>query len=183
MGHETGPGPDPCRGTGNGMAVETGAEPSEESRFDGDHAMPSPARSPRDSRNIAVALALLAFAVVMFLVTIVKFEEQLHRIGMPQTRGETAPPRLRTSGAAAFFPISDALAWGSGTNLTRFGDSNGLVADSDRGNDHVDHGDVDGGVAVARTLAARNNPSGTSMRTLPGGHRRDVLPKVLDNDP
>ncbi len=136
------------------MAVENGAESSEESRVDADRATRSPARppaqrSPRDSRNIAVALALLAFAVVMFLVTMVKFEEQMHRIGMSQTRGETAPPRVQTSGVATVFSTGDALAWGSGANLDRVGDSNGMAADFDRGGDRVDHGAAVGGVAAA----------------------------------
>ena len=158
MVHHTGAGPDACRGTGQATVVENRAESSEESRFDADRAARSPARpparpparrSPRDSRNIAVALALLAFAVVIFLVTMVKFEEQIQRIGMAQTRGETAPPRVRTSGVAADFSTSDAPAWGSGTNLNRFGDSNGMVVDFDRGRDRLDHGDVGGGAAVA----------------------------------
>ena len=45
-------------------------------------------RSRRGARSIAIALALLAFAVIMFLVTIVKLEEQVHRNGAHQTRGE-----------------------------------------------------------------------------------------------
>jgi hypothetical protein len=53
----------------------------------------------------------------MFLVTIVKFEEQIQRIGTSQTQGATTPPRVRTSnqesGVGAFFPVSNALAGGS----------------------------------------------------------------------
>jgi len=36
-----------------------------------------------------MALALLAFAVIMFLVTMVKLEEQAHRNGTHQTQEET----------------------------------------------------------------------------------------------
>ncbi len=158
MVHHSGAGPDPTRDTGPAMVVENREESSRESRFGAVRATRSPARSParrspRDSRNIAVALALLAFAVIMFLVTIVKFEEQIQRIGMSQTRGATTPPRLRTSyqgpGVAAVFSVSDARAWGTAKNPSRFGDSNGMVADFDRGGDRVDHGDVGGGIAVA----------------------------------
>lgn len=108
MVHQTGAGPGPSRGTGHGMVVETG-----ESRFGGVRALRSPARrNSRDSRNIAVALVLLAFAVIMFLVTIVKFEEQIQRIGVSQNRGAATPPHVPTSGAAAFLPIGDARAAG-----------------------------------------------------------------------
>jgi hypothetical protein len=75
-------------------------------------------QSPRDSRNLAVALALLALAAVMFLVTMVKFEEQMHIA--------TQPPG------------------GSGTKLNPFGDPNGTVEIFDRGSDRVGRGDVAG---------------------------------------
>ncbi len=154
MIHDTGAGPDPSRDTGPVLVVENGEESSGESRFGAVRVMRAPAsRSPRDSRNIAVALALLAFAVIMFLVTIVKFEEQIQRIGVSQTRGATTPPRVRTSyqgsGVAAFRSISDTLAWGTGATPSLFGDSNENLADFDRGGDHVDLGDVGGGIAVA----------------------------------
>ena len=154
MVHHTGAGPVPSRDTGLTMVVENGEESSGESRFGAVRAIRSPARrSPRDSRNIAVALALLALAVIMFLVTIVKFEEQIRRIGMSQTRGATTPPRVGTSyqgsGVAEYYSVSDALAWGTGTNQSLFGGSIGTVADFDRGGDRVDRGDLDGGIAVA----------------------------------
>ena len=102
MVQRTGVGPDPSRGTGHATAVENGQESSKESRFRVAGAMRSPAkRSRRDSRNIAIALALLALAVIMFLVTMVKFEEQMQTNGMSQTRGETKPLHVLTSGAAA----------------------------------------------------------------------------------
>ncbi len=128
------------------MVVEHREESSGESRFGAVRARRSPiTRSPRDTRNIAVALALLAFAVIMFLVTIVKFEEQIQRIGMSQTRGATTPPRVRPSypgsGGGVFFPLSDARAWGTGPNSRLFGDAYGIVADFDRGG-------VGGGIAV-----------------------------------
>ncbi len=117
MVQQTGAGPDPSRDTGHTVVVENGEESPGEFRFGAVGALRSPARrSPRDSRNIAVALALLAFAVIMFLVTIVKFEDQIQRIGASQTQGTTTPPRVRTSnqgsGVGAFFPVSDALAVG-----------------------------------------------------------------------
>ena len=123
MVQHSGPGPDPSRDTGHAVVVENREQSSGASRFGPVGATRSQARSParsqvrrspRDSRNIAVALALLAFAVLMFLVTIVKFEEQIQRIGLSQPWEATTPPRVRTpyrgSGVAAFFPISDALA-------------------------------------------------------------------------
>ena len=117
MVHQTGARPEPSRDTGHVVVVENGEESPGEYRFGAVGTMRSPARrSPRDSRNIAVALALLAFAVIMFLVTIVKFEDQIQRIGTSQTQGTTTPPRVWTpnqrSGVGAFFPVSDALAAG-----------------------------------------------------------------------
>lgn len=99
MVYYTGVASDPTRGARPARAVEDGAVEdgdgsSGESRFDMVRAMCSPARSPvrsparrsrRDSRNVAVALALLGFSVIMFLVTIVKFEEQMHGNDMSQT--------------------------------------------------------------------------------------------------
>ncbi len=103
MVYYTGVASDPTRGARPARAVEDGAVEdgdgsSGESRFDVVRAMCSPARSPvrspvrsparrsrRDSRNVAVALALLGFAVIMFPVTIVKFEEQMHGNDMSQT--------------------------------------------------------------------------------------------------
>ena len=46
-------------------------------------------RSRRHSRSIAIALALLAFAVIMFLVTMVKLGEQARRNGPHQAQEET----------------------------------------------------------------------------------------------
>ncbi len=121
MVQHSGPEPDPSRDTGHAVVVENREQSSGASRFGAVGATRSQARSParrspRDSRNIAVALALLAFAVLMFLVTIVKFEEQIQRIGLSQPWEATTPPRVRTpyrgSDVAAFFPISDALAAG-----------------------------------------------------------------------
>ncbi len=151
MVHHSGAGPDPSRDTGHGVVVENGERSSGESRFGAGGAMQSPVRppgrrSPRDSRNIAVALALLAFAVIMFLVTIVKFDEQIQRIGMSQTRG-------------------------AGTNPSRFGDSNGVVADSDRGGVRVDRGDVGRGIAVA-TGVCSDRPEESSGAVSRGRHQR-----------
>ncbi len=97
MVQHSGPEPDPSRDTGHAVAVGNRERSSWASRFGAVGATRSQARSParrspRDSRNIAVALALLAFAVIMFLVTIVKFEEQIQRIDMSQTRGAPPPP-------------------------------------------------------------------------------------------
>ena len=86
MIHHTGAGPDSTRDSRPATAVEGAVR-----------AMPSPARPPvrpgarksrRASRNIAVALALAAFAVIMFLVTIVKFEEQIYKIDLSRPPGE-----------------------------------------------------------------------------------------------
>lgn len=155
MVHHSGAGPEPSRDTGHGVVVENGERSSGESRFGAGGAMRSPGRppgrppgrrSPRDLRNIAVALALLAFAVIMFLVTIVKFDEQIQRIGMSQTRG-------------------------AGTNPSRFGDSNGGVADFDRGGDRVDRGDVGRGIAVAAGVCSgRPEESGGAVSR--GRHQR-----------
>jgi hypothetical protein len=60
----------------------------------------------------------------MFLVTMVKFEEQIQRIDMSLTRGTGTVPGFS-------------------------GDSNGRVADFDLGGDRVDRGDVGRGVSVA----------------------------------
>ncbi len=65
-------------------------------------------RKRRDSRNIAIALALLALAVVLFLVTIVKFGDQMQRSDMSQTQEETKPPQVPTLGIA---PLPDDLLW------------------------------------------------------------------------
>ncbi len=95
--HHTGAGPDSTRDAGPATAVEGT-----------DRAMRSPARpqvrprarrSLRASRNIAVALALAAFAVIMFLVTIVKFEEQIYKNYMSRARGEPDSTRVPASGA------------------------------------------------------------------------------------
>ncbi len=145
--HHGGAGPDPSGDTGHAVVVENREESSGESRFGAvgttrtparsparSSARPPARRSPRNSRNIAVALALLGFAVIMFLVTIVKFEEQIQKIGMSQTRGATTPARVRTSfqslGVGALFSASDARAWGTETNPSLFGDSNGTAAAS-----------------------------------------------------
>ncbi len=131
MVHHSGAGPDPSRDTGHVVVVENREQSSGEPRFDAVGEIRSPARrSPRDSRNIAVALALLAFAVLMFLVTIVKFEEQIQRIGLSQPWEATTPPRVRTpyrgSDVAAFFPIIDALA--AGPSFGRPEESAGAVS-------------------------------------------------------
>ncbi len=76
---------------------------------------------------MAVALAPLAFAVIGFLVTVVKFEERIQRIGMSQSRETGTVPGFS-------------------------GDSNGRVADFDRGGDRVDRGDVGRGISVATGL-------------------------------
>ncbi len=59
-------------------------------------------RSRRRSRNIAIALALLAFAFIMYFVTIVKLGEQGHRNGTPRSGGETTQPHALTSDITAF---------------------------------------------------------------------------------
>lgn len=98
MVHRTNVGSDPSGDTGHATVVGNREKSSEESRFGVVCAVRSPAkRSPRDSRNIALALALLALAIIMFLVTIVKFEERLNGNGLFQTQGETKQPRARTS--------------------------------------------------------------------------------------
>ena len=121
MVHHSGAGPDPSRDTGHAVVVEDREQSSGESRFGAVGAVRSPARPParrssRASRNIAVALTLLAFAVIMFLVTIVKFDQQIQRIGMSQTREATTPPRVRMSyqgsDVGASFAVSDAVAAG-----------------------------------------------------------------------
>lgn len=113
MAQRTGLGPDLPRGTCHEIVVKDVEESSGESRFSVASAMRSSAkRSRRDSRNIAIALALLALAVIMFLVTIVKFEEQMEANGMPQIRGEIKPLNVQTSGIAALSK-RDACAWES----------------------------------------------------------------------
>ncbi len=73
-------------------------------------------RSPQRSRSKAIALALTAFAVIMFLVTIVKLEEQVHRDELPQTRDETKQPHVLTSDITAY-ARRYALTWASGNNM------------------------------------------------------------------
>ena len=110
--------------------------------------MRSPAkRSRRDSRNIAIALALLAFAVIMFLVSIVKFEERMQRNSMSQSPRETKPLFVLTSGVAAL-SRRGSLAWRLETNVNLFDDTKGGEEDFDRGSNQVDHGDVGGSVLV-----------------------------------
>ena len=70
-------------------------------------------RSRRRSRSIAIALTLLAFAAIMFLVTLVKLEQQVHRNGTPQTRGEMNQVHILTSDITAH-ARREVLAWGSG---------------------------------------------------------------------
>ena len=83
----------------------------------------------------------------MFLVTIVKFEEQMQRSGMSQTRGETKPLHVLTSGVAVF-SRRDSLAWRLETNVNLFDDTKGSEEDFNRGSNQVDHGDVSGSVLV-----------------------------------
>lgn len=154
MVHRTGPGLEQSRDTGHATVAGNRDESAKESRFRVICALRSPARrSPRDSRNIAIALALLALAAIMFFVTIVKFEEQIHRDGVFRTRAEAKPPRVRTPGAAAgvaaIFSISEATPAESGTIPSLFDDSYGIDEDFDRAGDGVDSGDIDGGVALA----------------------------------
>ena len=73
-------------------------------------------RSRQRSRSIALALALAALAVIMFLVTIVKLEEQVHRDELPQTWEETKQPPVLTSDFTVY-ARRDALAWASGNNV------------------------------------------------------------------
>lgn len=73
-----------CNPTKRSSRVQPSAGGPDPSRDSG-HAAPSLARrSPRDSRNIAIALALVTLAVLMFFVTMVKFEEQLYGNGLFQ---------------------------------------------------------------------------------------------------
>ena len=72
-------------------------------------------RSRQRSRSIALALALLAVVVIMYFVTIVKLEEQVHPDGTPQTWEETKQPQVLTSDFTAY-ARRDALAWASGNN-------------------------------------------------------------------
>ncbi len=84
MVQRTGLGPNPSRDSGHVGLAGNRERSSEESRFGVVCAMRALARqSPRDSRNLAVALALLALAAVMFFVTMVKFEEQMHIATQP----------------------------------------------------------------------------------------------------
>jgi len=73
-------------------------------------------RSPQRSRSIAIALALTAFAVIMYFVTLVKLDEQAHRDELPQTREETKQPHVLTSDITAY-ARRDALDWASGNNV------------------------------------------------------------------
>jgi type II secretory pathway component PulM len=87
VAHHSGIERRPSRDTVHAAAAEIRDGPTEKSRPRAAGAARSLARlNPRDSRNIAIALALLAFAVIMYLVTIVKLEEQLHRSGMSLVR-------------------------------------------------------------------------------------------------
>ncbi len=150
MVHQTGAGPDPSRDTGHAVVVDNRDESPGEFRFGAVGATRSPVRrSPRDSRNIAVALALLAFAVIMFLVTIVKFEEQIQRIGMSQTRGTGTVPGFS-------------------------GESNGTVADFDRGGDRGDRGDVGRGNSVAAGPCS-GRPEGSVGTVSMGQSRRSLV--------
>ena len=183
MVDHSGAGPDPSRDSGHAVVAENREQSSGASRFGAVRETRSPARpparpparrSPRDSRNIAVALALVAFAVIMFLVTIVKFDEQIQRIGMSQTQGATTTPRAGTSyrgsGVAAVFCAGRARAWGPAPNPGRladsnwadsnwadsnWADSNGMVADFGWGGDRVDYGDGAGIAAAAGPCSGR----------------------------
>lgn len=67
-----------------------------------------------------MALALLAFAVIMFLVTIVKLEDQAHRNGSHQTQGETNIEGLEFRPVAAsenvYLPRPLTAIWRSRTS-------------------------------------------------------------------
>ncbi len=142
----TGAGPDPTRGarpaTAVGeTAVEDGDEWSGESRIGKVRAIDSPQRrSRRRSRNLAVALALLAFAIIMFLVTIVKFEEQMYNNDMSRTPGEPRSPRVSTTGVAAVSRI-ETFGRGLAMTVSLFGDTKGMEAVFDRGGDRAGPGD------------------------------------------
>ena len=51
----------------------------------------------------------------MFLVTIVKIEEQVHQDGTPQTREDTKQPHVLTLDFTVYAK-GDALAWASENN-------------------------------------------------------------------
>ena len=72
--------------------------------------------SRQRSRSIAIALALLAVVGIMYFVTIVKLEEQVHRDELPQTWEETKQPPVLTSDFTVY-ARRDALAWASGNNM------------------------------------------------------------------
>ena len=72
--------------------------------------------SRQRSRSIAIALALLAVVGIMYFVTIVKLEEQVHRDELPQTWEETKQPPVLTSDFTVY-ARRDALAWASGNNV------------------------------------------------------------------
>lgn len=67
-------------------------------------------RGRQRSKNVAIALALLALVVVMFLVTIVKLEEQVHRDRTPQTWEETKQPHVLTSDFTVYAIKSETIA-------------------------------------------------------------------------
>ena len=72
-------------------------------------------RSPQRSRSIAIAIVLVVLAVIMFLVTIVKIEEQVHQDGTPQTREDTKQPHVLTLDFTVYAK-EDVLAWASENN-------------------------------------------------------------------
>ena len=90
---------------------------------------------------IVFFLALLAFAVIMFLVTIVKFEEQMYNNDMSRTPGEPRSPRVPTTGVAAVSRI-ETFGRGLGMNVSLFDDTKGIEAVFDRRGDRVGLGDV-----------------------------------------
>lgn len=95
-------GPEPAGDTGHDSVAGNRKASCRESRLGVVGALRSTAgsaarRGPRDSRNIAIALALLALAAIMFLVTMVKFDEQMYGNGLVQTRFDRQPPQVRGS--------------------------------------------------------------------------------------
>ncbi len=156
MVQRRGVGPEPAGDTGHDSVVGNRKASCEESRLSVVGA-PRPAarsatkRGPRDSRNIAIALALLALAAVMFLVTMVKFEEQMYRNGPVQTRFDRNPPQVR----------------GSATISNLFDLANGTVEDFDRRHGHVDLGDVAGSIAAA-TSPCSGRPEGSAGVSIAG---------------
>ncbi len=124
-------GPEPAGDTGHDSVAGNRKASCRESRLGVVGALRSAAgsaarRRPRDSRNIAIALALLALAAIMFLVTMVKFEEQMYGNGPVQTRFDRQPPQVR----------------GSATISNLFDLANGTVEDFDRRQGHLDLGDA-----------------------------------------